>query len=80
MTRLNAQSVRDILGHAEEEFVLQLIDTGASEADLLAAIAWLDEDDAMGRAHAEPPTGHVAELCRILAEARERPEEEGRGE
>ena len=78
MGTLTAKSVREIVALADDDLVTQLVETGATEADLLAALAWLDEDDQIGKAGVEGPSGHVAQLCDILQAARETPEDERR--
>ena len=76
MARLTAKSVRDAIALADDDLVTQLVETGASVADLMAALAWLDEDDQIGRLGAEGPSGPVAALCDILQAARQTPEDE----
>lgn len=76
MGPLTAKTVRDIVALADDDLVTQLVETGASEADLMAALAWLDEDDTAGKEGIESPTGHIAALCEILQAARETPEDE----
>ena len=79
MGTLTAQTVRDIVALADDDLVTELVETGASEAELMAALAWLDEDDQAGKAGVEAPAGQVAQLCSILQAARDTGEDERRG-
>lgn len=76
MSKLTANAVREIVGPVDEELIARILATGASEADLLAAVAWVEEDDYMGEESSRRPTGTVARLCAILQEAKETGEED----
>ncbi len=75
MSRLNRDRIEGIVGPLDETKMIEILETEASEAELMQAMAWLDQNDYMGKAGASPPTGVVATLCEILRSAEPEPEE-----
>jgi hypothetical protein len=64
------EDVARIIGPAaDDSVILEILGTGASQAELEEALAWLCADDAMTRAARHQPHGVVAELCEILSRA-----------
>lgn len=64
---LTPESVEDVIGPTDEDLTAELILSGATSADLLEAVAWLEADQATGRQTHRMPHGMVARLCQILA-------------
>jgi hypothetical protein len=67
MTQLAAQAVRHITGPMDEGRILEIIKTGATEAELVEALEWLHADDAIGKQVKHQPSARVSELREILA-------------
>lgn len=66
MNALNHENVLTIAGPLADDQIARILECGALEEDLLAALAWLNADDAIGRETHHEPSGKVAELCDIL--------------
>lgn len=64
---LTPELVENVIGPTDEDLKAELILTGATSADLLEAVAWLEADQATGRQTRRMPHGMVARLCQILA-------------
>ena len=76
MTPLTHDEVLEIAGPLRDIQIARILETGAEEAELMAAVAWLNADDAMGRETHEEPSGRVSILCDILQLDEPAPEEE----
>lgn len=75
MTRLTHQDIIDIVGALDDARMAEIIETGASPAELMEAYTWLASDDMLAdRLHREPH-GMVARLCEILSADMPEPEE-----
>lgn len=79
MTSLNHDNVLEIAGPLSDGQIARILECNALEEDLLAALAWLNADDAIGREIHREPSGKVAELCEILA-VDQAPDEDDRDE
>ena len=66
MGKLTAEMVRKIAGPMEEGRILEILKTGASEAEFVEAFEWLYGDDAMSRERHHAPDSRVAQLRDIL--------------
>lgn len=66
MTQLTAETVRRIAGSMDGGRVLEIIKTGATEAELVEALEWLHADDAIGKQVKHQPSARVSELRDIL--------------
>jgi len=66
MKRLTADSIRRILGTIDEKTAADILATGASEDELLEAVAWVHADDAMMDRLRPLPSGRVGQLVEIL--------------
>ncbi|MEE4239166.1 MAG: hypothetical protein V2I51_20795 [Anderseniella sp.] len=66
MTQLTAGAVRRITGPMDEARILEIIKTGASEAELVEALEWLHADDAIAKQVKHQPSARVSELRDIL--------------
>ncbi len=67
MTKLTAEIVKETAGQLDEGRILEILKTGASEAELIEAFEWVNADDAMSRLRHHPPDSRVAKLCDILS-------------
>jgi hypothetical protein len=63
---LTKDAIARVLGPVDEDLAAQLVATGATEAELLEAHAWLISDEALINEGQHLPTGRVAELIDIL--------------
>lgn len=66
MTQLTAGAVRRIAGPMDETRILEIVKTGASEAELVEALEWLHADDAIAKQVKHQPSARVSELRDIL--------------
>lgn len=66
MTQLTAGAVRRIAGPMDEIRILEIVKTGASEAELVEALEWLHADDAIAKQVKHQPSARVSELRDIL--------------
>ena len=66
MSQLTAAAVRRIAGPMDEGRILEIIKTGASEAELVEALEWLHADDAIAKQVKHQPSAWVSELREIL--------------
>lgn len=64
---LTPESVENVIGPTDEDLTAEPVLSGATSADLLEAVAWLEADHATGRQTHRMPHGMVAQLCQILA-------------
>jgi hypothetical protein len=73
--RLPREEVRALIGHPDDRMVTEILNMGASRAELAEACAWLENDEAMLNAGRPIPSGRVARLVEILqADDEELPE------
>lgn len=70
MAKLTAARIREVIGPADEDLIIQILDIGAEDSDLLEAMAWLEEDDYVGPEREARPTGLAAQLCDLLERAK----------
>ena len=66
MTQLTAEIVRRIASAMDEGRVLEIIKTGATEAELVEALEWLHADDAIAKQVKHQPSARVSDLRDIL--------------
>jgi len=70
-----ATQVREILGPADEDLILRVLETEASAPEVVEALNWINADDQLGQALQRQPSGRVAKLCEILtADQEDEPE------
>jgi len=67
MAALTAESVKTIAGVRDEGRIIEILKTGATEAELVEALEWLSADDAMAHERHHGPDSRVAELHDILS-------------
>lgn len=67
MTLLTHDRVIEIVGRLSDERIARILECEAQEEDLLAAMSWVEADDAIERETHKQPSGKVALLCEILA-------------
>lgn len=67
MTQLTADAIRRITAVRDEGRILEILKTGASEAELVEALEWLHGDDAMSKQVKHQPSARVSALRDILA-------------
>lgn len=70
MAKLTAEKIREVIGPADEQLIVQILDIGAEDTDLLEAMAWLEEDDYVGPERESRPAGLAAQLCALLEQAK----------
>ena len=73
MPNLSHADVVEILGPVDDELSAELLRMDAAPEELALARAWLDREDALVDAHVPPPSGRIAQIIEVLADA---PEEE----
>lgn len=78
MTDLTREKIIEIVGPLEDDQVAAILATGATDADVMEAFAWLSEDEYLGNVLQRPMRGVVAEVYEIL-QADEPDIEEDRG-
>lgn len=66
MGALTRDVVRAIVGEISERRMVEIMDTGATSAELTEAMEWLLADDVMGAKLRKSRSGRVAELYEIL--------------
>ena len=66
MSQLTAEIIRRVAGVMDEGRVLEIIKTGATEAELVEALEWLHADDAIGKQVKHQPSARVSDLRDIL--------------
>lgn len=66
MEPLTREGVERVLGPVGDTFAAEVMATGASEAELREALAWVSDDDSMINDFRPMPKGRVAELVDIL--------------
>ncbi|MGR8965029.1 hypothetical protein ACU8MP_29790 (plasmid) [Rhizobium leguminosarum] len=64
---ITSKDVIAILGPADETLVAEVIATGATQAELAEAFAWVNNDEAMLGEGRRLPTGRVAALVDLLS-------------
>ena len=71
MPNLSHADVVAILGPVDQELSAELLRMDATAEELALARAWLDREDALANAHVPPPSGRIAQIIELLAEAPE---------
>ena len=71
MPSLTRNEVIAVLGAADDDLIVQIIGTGATQADLVEAYAWLKSDEALVNEGRTLPSGLVGALVEILQTAEE---------
>ncbi|MFP4126786.1 MAG: hypothetical protein ACLFU0_09095 [Alphaproteobacteria bacterium] len=66
MKPLSSESIRRILGSVDEQTAAAILATGATDDELLEAVAWVHADDAMMDNLRRMPAGRVGQLVEIL--------------
>lgn len=66
MSKLTADAVRRIAGRLDEGRLIEILKTGASEAELIEAFEWLYSDDALAKSRQHAPDSRVTLLRDIL--------------
>lgn len=63
---LKRGEVRALIGRSDDRVVTDILNMGASRADLAEARAWLENDEAMLNEGRPIPSGNVARLIEML--------------
>src|SRR4051812_39375833 len=71
MPSLTKNDIVAMLGEADDDLIVQLIGTGATQAELAEAYAWLRSDEALVNEGRPLPCGQVGTLVEILQTAEE---------
>jgi hypothetical protein len=66
MATLTRGAIEQVLGPVDEELAAELAQTGATQAELREAHAWVTSDDALVNDLRPLPSGRVASLIEIL--------------
>ena len=66
MSVLTAEAVQKIAGQLDDGRIIEILKTGANEAELVEALEWLHGDDAMAKQRHHAPDSRVALLRDIL--------------
>jgi hypothetical protein len=66
MKTLSSDSIQRIVGTVDEKTAADILATGATEDELLEAVAWVNADDAMMDKLRPLPSGRVGQLVEIL--------------
>ena len=66
MSVLTAEAVQKIAGQLDDGRIIEILKTGANEAELVEALEWLHGDDAMAKQRHHAPESRVALLRDIL--------------
>jgi hypothetical protein len=64
---ITREQIRDIAGPLPDEVVAEIEKLGATEADLVEAVGWLERGPSMGRDGRHTLTGTVGDLYDILS-------------
>jgi hypothetical protein len=75
MEALTRSAITNVLGPVDSGLAAELAATGATEAELHEAYAWLSNDEILVNEHRPFPTGRVAQLIEILRDIELDPEE-----
>jgi hypothetical protein len=75
MAKLTREEVIEIVGPLDDSRIAEIIETGATAAELLEAVGWLSENGYMGADLKRPLSGTVAKLHTILRIDEPEPEE-----
>jgi hypothetical protein len=68
---LTRACITSVLGQVDDHLAVEIIGTGATPDELIAAKAWLSNDEAMINAGHHLAAGRVGALVRIMARAEE---------
>mgnify|MGYP001821840403 CR=1 FL=1 len=66
MSVLTAEAVQKIAGQLDNGRIIEILKTGANEAELVEALEWLHGDDVMAKQRHHSPESRVALLRDIL--------------
>lgn len=66
MALITREAVRQVLGPVGDSLAAELVGTGATEAELRDAYAWVTNDETLVNEMRPMPSGRVAELIDIL--------------
>ena len=66
MAELTPETVSQIAGQLDQGRIIEILKTGATEAELVEAMEWLSADDAMAKVRHHQPAPRVALLRDIL--------------
>jgi len=64
--KLTRDEVRALIGRSDDRVLTEILNMGASQAELAEARAWLENDEAMLNEGRPIPSGRVARLVELL--------------
>ena len=64
--RLTREETRALIGPADDATISEIMDLGLDRAELIEAMAWIDNDEAMLNEGRPAPTGWVARAIELL--------------
>jgi hypothetical protein len=75
MENLTREETRALIGPADDDALAEIVKLGATRAELAAAVAWIENDEAMLNEGRHIPSGRVAQIVDII-KAREEEDED----
>lgn len=79
MTSLTYERVVEIAGPLSDAQIARILECDAEEQDLVAAVVWLNADDAIGQERQQQAGGKIGQLCEILVAEEAEDDEEKAG-
>jgi ribulose kinase len=76
MAVMTREAIRQVLGPVGDSLAAELVGTGATQAELRDAYAWITNDEALVNEMRHMPSGRVAQLIEILEQLNSHPVEE----
>ena len=70
MSTLTREKIETITGRLENDLIVEILNTGASEAEVAEAFGWFSDSIGMKAAGHHRPTGRVPKICEILETSR----------
>lgn len=67
MPGLKPEDIRRIVGELDDQRITEILALEPTAAELMQAITWLSDDDAVRHEATAMPAGRAAQICEILA-------------
>ena len=72
---LTASQIVDIVGPLDDAVLLEILQSGATAAEVLEAFTWVNANDQIATETEHGPRGAVLRVCEILARQEPEPDE-----
>jgi 3-deoxy-D-manno-octulosonate 8-phosphate phosphatase KdsC-like HAD superfamily phosphatase len=69
------QEIIDIVGSLDDAVLLEILQSGATAAEVLEAFTWVSANDQIGTETEHGPRGAVLRVCEILLQEEPEPDE-----